>query len=653
MKPLPFRLLLAALLSIRAAAGQVESAPPVQGASSGNPAAGVSSLALAPQPIALAVVSPNAALSPASPLAFAAPPAAVAAAAAPAEAPRLAPALLQPAALPAAFVPAGSAASPTPSGSAPTDGDSREDSASAEGRALFDAAAPSKPNDPGIWTKLKGLAGLGDRVPAWPGTPGERVRLGGRTFILSRIVADGGSARTWRTPTADFNDYTITILNPKIAPPPGIDEAALKAAGIPHVRLAAASADGRVTVKELFDGPRAAELLGKSFAPRQREGWAELAAKMIRARSSANLAPGNLIWHQWESRWLIDDARGTAPAAPDKVVEQLLTPASRGAGVDAGVFLSAVRGRLGPDSRSWKETLAALRATPKFERDLEALAAYDRALPPPPEVVFAPASGRSPYPDRVGPPEDAATALGYGPLATGFRRALHSDDPGKTNTRVFAVEPEGKPHVAVKMAQWSIIRNELALRRVIRRWFGRYFDTPSSFGVKAGANSYLVMELMQGSKAYASNPLTREQRAALAVLVHAFGISDMNPGNVLFPAHELPELIDFEVALNRSTPNATRIGDEGIALEMPWASRFETNRAEDYQPAVRAWRALMAEPSSAAALRADFKAAGFSADEAEALLETVARNTADLDWTIQNDVDFVNQFVAAKSAVRR
>jgi hypothetical protein len=161
------------------------------------------------------------------------------------------------------------------------------------------------------------------------------------------------------------------------------------------------------------------------------------------------------------------------------------------------------------------------------------------------------------------------------------------------------------------------------------------------------------MELREGSKAYAANPLTREQRAALAVLVHAFGIGDMNPGNVLFPPRALPVLLDFESSLNRSRPNATRIGDEGIALEMPWASRFETNRAEDYQPAVRAWRALMAEPSSAAALRADFKAAGFSADEAEAALETVKRNTADLDWAIQNDVDFVNQFVAAKGAARR
>ena len=86
---------------------------------------------------------------------------------------------------------------------------------------------------------------------------------------------------------------------------------------------------------------------------------------------------------------------------------------------------------------------------------------------------------------------------------------------------------------------------------------------------------------------------------------------------------------------------------------MPWMSRFELNRIEDYQPAVRAWRALLAEPSSSAALLADFQAAGFSAEEAAAALEVVKANTADLDWTIQNDVDFVNQFVAAKSAARR
>ena len=86
---------------------------------------------------------------------------------------------------------------------------------------------------------------------------------------------------------------------------------------------------------------------------------------------------------------------------------------------------------------------------------------------------------------------------------------------------------------------------------------------------------------------------------------------------------------------------------------MPWLSRFEINRAEDYQPAARAWRALMAEPASSDALLADFEAAGFSAEEAAVMLATVKLNTSDLDWAIQNDVDFVNQFAARRQDAAR
>jgi hypothetical protein len=634
MKPLVVRPLLIALLLAQTSFAQVDTGLTVEPTNM-SPAA--ASLSVPPSPIA-AILSPlNAVALPGTPVAVVAAPAVPERAALPAAA-----------ASPAAFEAVQAA---TPAHSASTAADESDDtSGAARGRSFFDAAAPAKKDGVGVWARIKGWAGLGDRVPAWPGSPGDDVRLGGRTYVLGYPLAEGAASHVWRSAGGD---YVVKILNPNSAGGEAALLRTLKGSDIPHARLVAASADGRVMVKEHLDGPGAVELLGKGFSPHQREGWAELGAKMIRAGMSANLAPENLIWPRWGERWMIADANGVAGGAPDQVVGQLLSPAARRAGVDAGEFLSGLRGRLGPYSPAWAKTLSALRASPRFESDLAALAEHDRGLPAPPEVVFAPAAEPARFPDKLGAAGDAAKALGFDPLTNESRRALHTDDPGKTNTRVFAVEPEGHEPVAVKIAKWSIIRDELAVRRVIRRWFGRYFDTPSAFGVKAGADSSLVMEYKPGSRAYAANPLTREQRAALAVLVHAFGISDMNPGNVLFPPQGRPVLIDFEVALNRSTPNAGRIGDEGIALEMPWMSRFELNRAEDYQPAVRAWRALLSKPESSAALLDDFRAAGFSSDDAAELVEVVKRNTADLDWAIQNDVDFVNQFVALKNARAR
>ena len=446
----------------------------------------------------------------------------------------------------------------------------------------------------------------------------------------------------------------MKILHPEFRSLPHYaDEAgilrSIKDADIPHAKLIAASPDGAVMVKEFIEGAAAGELLSRGFSDLNKEGWAELAAKLIRAGVTADLAPGNLVWQHWRTRWTIVDAGGIAPARPGAVLDQMLTRTAETAGVEPGVFLSGLRGRLGPDSTEWAKALADLRASPRHAAALKALAGQDRARPAAPEVSFTPASAPAAFPDRKGTGAEAAKGLGYDPLTAGPRRLLPQDDPGKLNTKIMSVEPPGKTPVVVKIAAWYIIRNELAVRRVVRRFFGRYFDVPSAAGVERGFDSYLVMELKPGSTRRYDAPLTVEQRAALAVLAHAFGLSDMNPGNLLFPAEGKPVLLDFEQAFGRSRPVASRIPDESIAEEMPWASRRELNRIEDYQPAIREWRRTLAKEESRAALREDFIAAGFSPAQAADLLETVRLNTEDLDWAVQNDVDFVNHFAQRSS----
>lgn len=632
MRSLAFRALLALALAGPASAGQVDVSVPVEARPGGGLGASASALSAAPAPIALSVPPLSAA-----PMSAAAPLAAPVAAPAP---------------LPRPVIPAAPAArgespalgrSPLEGGAAPA-----AENETARGRETFDSAAPAR--EGGLWSTLKSWLAVGDLVPSWPGHAGQKVRLGGRTLALDRPMADGGGSRVWKT---DDRDSVVKILHPESRSLPHYaDEArilrSIKDSDIPHARLLAADPSGTVMVKEFIEGAGAEELLARGFTDLNKEGWAELAAKLIRSGVTADLAPGNLVWQRWRTRWTIVDAGGIAPGGPAEVLDQLMTRPAEDAGVEPGAFLSGLRGRLGPDSPEWTKIFAALKASPVHAAALAALEAQDRARPAPPKVIFSPATTAAAFPDRQGTAAEAVKGLGYDPLLAKTRRMLHLDDPGKLNTEIFAVEPEGKTPVVVKRAEWRIIRNELAVRRVVRRFFGRHFDVPSAAGVKRGFSSYLVMEMKAGRPNHYGSKLSGEQRAALAVLAHAFGLSDMNPGNLLFPAKGLPVLLDFEQALGRSRPIANRLPDEGIAIEMPWVDRFRLNRVEDYQPAIREWRRLFAEAKTREALREDFLAAGFPADEAARLLETVAENTKDLDWAVQNDIDFANHFRAPR-----
>jgi len=636
------RSLLLPALAASLASAQVEKAGTAAESSVGaTPALAGASLTAAPIPVALTVTPLSAAPALAAPpAAFSALPAheAPPAAAAPAAAP-LAPALSAPAPLP---VPAAEPGAPAAAASAvqaraeprreERDGEA-SDADVGEGRALFDAAAAAKAEDPGLWTKIKGLAGFGERVPAWPGAAGDTVRVGKRAYTLGSPISKG----VWWTYA---NTHIVRLAPPGMSFRSQADALrALEGTDIPRLGMVGVSADGRALVTEKNDDATAAALQARGYETHQAEAWAELAAKMIRAGATGDLSPENLIWQRWRGRWILSDVRGVRRAGPGEVLDGLLTPAARRAGVEPAAFLAGLRARLGPDSTAWARTNSALGPA-----DRAALAARDRDFSSAPRLVFGPGE-KAPFPDAAGPAAAVKKALGYDPLLADPRRLLHTDDPGKLNTLVFSVEPPGKARVAVKVAEWDMIRRELALRRVIRRWFGRWFDAPSAFGVERGFESYLVMEFKDGAPAHNRNSLTLEQRAALAVLVHAFGVWDMNPGNVLFPPGGKPVLIDFEQSLSRREPVASRLPDESIAMEMPWMSRFERNRAEDYQPAVRDWRKLWSAPEAKAAFAADLQAAGFTAEEAAYFVRIVDANTADLDWSIANDVEFVNQFV--------
>ena len=653
MRPLTVATLFLYALAGPVHSGQVET--PVSGSRTpGSPTGAFGSSLGAPTPVQLTVPALGGTLAPAlltaaSPAAFQPAAAIFIAVAAPPQPiaqtqalPLLPPSLLTP------VHGGGAPAAPSRTDAAPAP------EAADAGRVRFDQSSerPAAPASVGLWGKLRGFLSTGEAAPAWPGKAGDAVRIGRFKTTLGSVISQGGTSTVWGS---QDGNYAIKLARPGALDAAG-EAAILRAAAasdLPVAKLVAESRDGLVVVKEFIVGATARELLARgAFSRAQAVGWGELAAKLIKGGVTADLARGNLVWQHWLSRWVVIDVGGLTGAGPEAVLDQMLEPGlMAGAGVDPAAFLSGLRARLGPDSERWARTLAALGASKARAPALAALARRDAASAGPALVFTAAPKGPAGLDDSVVTPGELKKRLGWDPTTAGARTKLHGEDPGKLNTKVYSASLAGKPKVVVKSAEWYIIRHEVALRRLTRRFFGRYIRVPASLAVERGYESYIVMENLDASPSLYKSAFSLEQRVALALLVRTFGVSDVNQGNVL-AAHDkgLPWLIDFEQAMGRSAPVTGRFPDERIALEMPWMSRFEPNRVEDYQPAVRAWRAHLAKADTRAAILSDLAASGYTPTETASLLALFDVNAADLDWTLQNDADFVNQFVGRNAA---
>jgi hypothetical protein len=541
---------------------------------------------------------------------------------------------------------AGASAGATPAEGAGLDG------SAAAASVRFDGAAA---RSGGLLGAIKRFVPWTDLVPSYPGRQGETVRLEGRRWTLDHVIADGGGSKVWGIPGG--RDVAIKILHPEMAALPhyGEELSILRAIKdnrlIPHARLVAASKDGRVMVKERFDGDTAAGLIAKGgFQRWQKDAWAGLAESLIRAGATGDLIASNLQYAHHSSRWILLDAGGVTDGAPADVLKQLLAPGlAKGAGVDPVEVLAALRGRLGPDSELWKRTASTSRAVPFLADALRALEARDASRPAPPSLAFGPGPARAtPFDDSVQTRAQVIKRLGYNPWNS-KHLSRHIHDQGKLNTELWKVDEPGKPALFMKKADWWMIQKELAVRRIVSHLFGRYFDVPHAFAVQGGADSWLVMERSDGTQGYGRNSMTLAQRMALGVLANVFGFYDLNAGNILFGKKgDRPTLLDFEQALGRRGPVPGRLPDEGILIEMPWLDGWNINHASDYHHAAREWRAKLADPRTVELIRADLLAAGYTAPEAASILATVAANTADLDATLQVDVEFANKFAAQR-----
>jgi len=537
---------------------------------------------------------------------------------------------------------------------------SSDESLGQGGRILFDqAAAPSgadaaepavsRASSWGGW--VRSLLKRPDRSPAWPGRSGDRIRLEGRTFVLGRRLGEGNSAVVYHAEGGHWG-YAVKLIHPGFRGIPyyAAEVEALRdldRTNIPHAKLIAHSADGLVVVKEFVEGDSGRALLGRgALRASQKENLADLAARFIAIGYTGDLAPGNLVFAHWGDGWTLIDGGGFAMARPWETLKQfLLGDFVEKGGVEPVAFLAAIRGRLGPDSQAWARVLSDAPGAPTLQRYLEALAAADRDRPAGPALEFSPGHADPVLSDSLLSAREVRRRLGYDPatLKPGIR--LHTDDPGKLNTVVLQIAPAQGPARVTKRASARIIHNELFLRHVVRRWFGRYFDTPRALGYPVGGGeSLLVMEHVAGDKSYVDTRLDLSQRVALALLVHTFGVGDMNEGNILYTGGNGVSLIDFEQALSRSAPNLRRVPDESIAAEMPWLRRRASNHAENYFSGIRQWRELFLRPETQKELAAMLRESGFAPGEVPGLLAVFRANLEDLPWSIQADVEFVNHF---------
>jgi len=510
--------------------------------------------------------------------------------------------------------------------------------------------AVSRPRSWGGW--IKSLLKRPDRVPTWPGQTGDRVRLDGRTFILGRRTGEDNNAVAYHAEGGRWG-YAVEFLRPgsRDIPDNAPEAEALRdldRTDIPHAKLIAQSADGLVMVKESMEGDSGRTLLARGpLRARQKENLAELAARLIAGGYTGDLAPGNLVFAHWDDGWTLVDGSGFRKARPWETLKQLLDGdfAKKG-GVAPVALLAAIRGRLGPDSRAWADVLKDGHSAPELRAHLDDLAATDRGRPAGPGLEFAPGRPSPVLNDILVPAREVRRRLGFDPGAVKPGTLLHTDDPGKLNTVVRRIEPKKGPALVTKRASNRIIRNELFLRRIVRRWLSRYFETPRSLGYPVGGGeSLLVMEHVEAGKSYFDTRLDLPQRVALALLVHTFGVGDMNEGNVLYAGSGVINLIDFEQALERSAPNLRRLPDERIAAEMPWLRRRSLNHAEDFFPGIRRWKQLFLQPETQQELATMLVESGFGRDEVPGLLTLFRANLDDLHWSIQADVEFVNQFV--------
>lgn len=535
----------------------------------------------------------------------------------------------------------GESAGPAPSEADGADGTLFFDGARRIGRSLL------SPLRGAIHRLRRGWRGE-DKIPGFPGEVGQTLRIEGKPYALeaAREAPEGQSLFVDRR--ASHEPTLIRFYSAEQAGRYELQRAALlelAKTDIPHYPLVASNDAGRVLVQRSFEEASSFALkAGRDMSYSQWTALPDLLYRLVGLGKTVDLSPENLAWSHWRGHWAIKDAESFEDGtAWDALGQWLLGGRAASFGADPVELLAAVRGRFGPDAAAWKRIVAEAAGIPEAKRLLDALGRRDAARPPPPALEFR--ASRAPndwLADRLIDEREMGKRFGFYPLkAKGSN--LHFDK-GKLNTSIAKVGSEESPW-ARKISSPEIIRNELFMRKVVHRWFGAYFDAPWSVARFNGFDSYMMMEFVEGSHYGGGRRMDDARRAALGVLVNAFGLTDMNLGNIMSArGKDKPVLLDFEQALSERGPVTNRIPDQGLLSELPWVDSGGRIEPEVFHGAIAGWRALFAKPETRAELKTMLLESGFEQAQAESLLARFARNTDRLSYTLQADAEFANYF---------
>jgi len=511
-----------------------------------------------------------------------------------------------------------------------------------EPSAVIPAAQSGSRTQDKPWSKLLRAILRQDELPSWPGKPGDTLRVRGFKHALGTKVSQTQESSLYKVQWertlhvklfSSFEDFSLERAR--------LED--LAKTSLPHTRLIFADPRTLSLALDIPEEHSSMSLAAGQLQPHQKNALADLAVRLILEGRRARIGPKNLRWdHSAATNWVILDA--DAPrSAPDKALAEFLRPELLAlARIDPVEFLSALRGRLGPDSAHWKALLSSKDAA--VREAVSALLRADSLRPKPPSLRFLSEAPDPRFNESWTRPSDLKKLLGEDPLSIPLSIALHGDDPGKLNTVVREVRlKSGKP-IVLKTSDLEVVRNELFMRKAVRRWFSAYFDTPHAAAVLDGREGTLVMEKSPGSRSYTGgNDMRMDQRIALALLAHTFGLWDMNTGNVLYSDGKKPVLFDFEQALGTHRP-AQRLGIQSILEEMPWVNGRNLPSIEDCAPAIRAWRSLMADPAVRQELSRMLLETGWTPAQVQERLSHIDNNLSQLDWLILSDLEFARAF---------
>jgi hypothetical protein len=310
------------------------------------------------------------------------------------------------------------------------------------------------------------------------------------------------------------------------------------------------------------------------------------------------------------------------------------------------------------DPRNWSRRVltlydfdfGAVRGDARFAAAVEAdLAALARMR----SEYAGTATARNPlFDNRMRAKSDVARVFGFDP---GLEEGTRFSSEFKGSTHVKEIRPQSGPRRIVKWFQEGAQgADELFMRRVFERFpqLSRHFATANAVGYRhgpLGRRATLVMErvdaLSDGRRFVA---LEAGRRIALA-LTQVFGLSDFNPGSMLFPASGKPVVLDFE-KLGANSPTTGRLPIGLILQEMPWVPRHHFATYDEYAPLIEEFRKEFTKPETRRELLAMLRESGHSPLGARSRLNTFSGNLADIEAILRADIDLANQYVEREGA---